>query len=72
MRVIAEGVETREQAEILAAHGCSQAQGYYFSRPVPAEEFGRLLKRDASGTHLPALIAIEELLPRPDATHSVM
>jgi diguanylate cyclase (GGDEF)-like protein/PAS domain S-box-containing protein len=39
MQVVAEGVETREQLEILQQHGCSQGQGYYFSRPVPADEF---------------------------------
>jgi diguanylate cyclase (GGDEF)-like protein/PAS domain S-box-containing protein len=69
MRVVAEGVETREQLDILAEHGCPQAQGYYFSRPVPAEEFGRLLKRDAAGTHLPDQIAFEGLLPRPEANY---
>ena len=37
--VIAEGVETREQADYLLAHGCHQAQGYYFSRPLPASAF---------------------------------
>jgi diguanylate cyclase (GGDEF)-like protein/PAS domain S-box-containing protein len=70
MRVLAEGVETREQLEILAHHGCPQGQGYYFSRPVPAEEFRRLLERDAGGTHLPDQIAFEGL--RPQATHRLM
>ncbi|MBT9567392.1 MAG: EAL domain-containing protein [Thiobacillus sp.] len=37
--VIAEGVESREQIEFLVAHGCHQAQGYYFSRPVPGAQF---------------------------------
>ena len=45
MRVVAEGVETREQLEILQEQGCPQGQGYYFSRPVPAVEFGQLLRR---------------------------
>jgi diguanylate cyclase (GGDEF)-like protein/PAS domain S-box-containing protein len=44
MQVVAEGVETREQLEILREHGCHQAQGYYLGRPVPSEEFGRLLE----------------------------
>jgi diguanylate cyclase (GGDEF)-like protein/PAS domain S-box-containing protein len=48
MGVVAEGVETREQLEILQEHGCPQGQGYYFGRPVPAEEFSELLQRDAT------------------------
>lgn len=44
MEVVAEGVETREQADFLLANGCCVAQGYYFSRPLPREEFFRLSK----------------------------
>jgi diguanylate cyclase (GGDEF)-like protein/PAS domain S-box-containing protein len=36
--VIAEGIETRQQLDRVRNHGASQAQGYYFSRPVPAED----------------------------------
>ena len=50
MRVVAEGVETREQLEILQEHGCPQGQGYYFCRPLPAEEFSQLLERDTAAT----------------------
>lgn len=39
MVTIAEGVETAEQAEYLCKLGCERAQGYWFSRPVSAEEF---------------------------------
>ncbi|MDP2878077.1 MAG: EAL domain-containing protein [Sulfuricella sp.] len=44
MQVIAEGVETREQLEHLRAQGCDEIQGYYFSRPLPAEAFAQLVR----------------------------
>jgi EAL domain-containing protein (putative c-di-GMP-specific phosphodiesterase class I) len=47
LRVIAEGVETLEDLTFLKAHTCDEAQGYYFSRPVPAEEFARLIASQA-------------------------
>ena len=43
--VTAEGVETVEQLEFLKAHGCGEAQGYYFARPAPASEIRALLER---------------------------
>jgi diguanylate cyclase (GGDEF)-like protein/PAS domain S-box-containing protein len=42
MKVIAEGVETAQQRNLLAAAGCDYAQGYYYSRPIPAQDFERL------------------------------
>ncbi len=47
LRVIAEGVETAEQLEFLRAQGCDEMQGYYFSRPVGADAFESLLRREA-------------------------
>jgi len=43
--VIAEGVETREQLELLMENGCTSFQGYLFGRPVPVEEFEALIKQ---------------------------
>jgi diguanylate cyclase (GGDEF)-like protein len=44
LRVVAEGVETREQAAFLRSHECDEAQGYYFSRPVLPHQFAEMLK----------------------------
>jgi EAL domain-containing protein (putative c-di-GMP-specific phosphodiesterase class I) len=43
LQVIAEGVETAEDLAFLSANDCDQAQGFFFSRAVPAEEFVKLL-----------------------------
>ena len=44
LKVVAEGVETREQAQQLSAYGCHEMQGFVFSRPLPAEEITALLR----------------------------
>lgn len=45
IRVIAEGVETEEQVKLLSESGCSEIQGFYFSKPLPIEEYEKFLKR---------------------------
>jgi diguanylate cyclase (GGDEF)-like protein len=42
-KIVAEGVETKEQYQILKGLGCDEAQGYYFSHPIPFDEFEKLL-----------------------------
>lgn len=45
LRVIAEGVETRSQFDVLQALDCDEIQGFYFSKPVPASEIPQLLEK---------------------------
>ena len=47
-RVIVEGVETRDQLEFLQAEGCCEAQGYYLSRPLIAQQLARVLQTGAT------------------------
>jgi len=50
LTVVSEGVESQEQVIGLRALGCDHAQGYYFSRPLPADEFHTLINRGKSPT----------------------
>jgi diguanylate cyclase (GGDEF)-like protein/PAS domain S-box-containing protein len=43
LKVVAEGIETQEQMQLLLSAGCDYGQGYFFSRPIPEEEFLQLL-----------------------------
>jgi EAL domain-containing protein (putative c-di-GMP-specific phosphodiesterase class I) len=44
LNVIAEGVETEAQWEFLDRHGCHAFQGYLFGKPVPLDQFERVLR----------------------------
>jgi EAL domain-containing protein (putative c-di-GMP-specific phosphodiesterase class I) len=48
MTVVAQGVETKEQAAFLQAHTCDELQGFYFKRPLPADQFRQLLQAQTS------------------------
>ena len=52
LSVVAEGVETEDQARILSAEGADLLQGYFFSRPVPAPEFTNLLSTGIDKTKI--------------------
>ena len=43
LKVLAEGAENKEQVELLRKLGCNEIQGYYYSKPIPIEDFDRLL-----------------------------
>jgi EAL domain-containing protein (putative c-di-GMP-specific phosphodiesterase class I) len=48
LRVVAEGVETGEQYQFLRGLGCDEGQGFYFSPPIAADQFARLLETGVS------------------------
>ncbi len=50
LTVVAQGVETREQADQLRLHACDELQGFYFKRPLPVDEFTQLLRDQATET----------------------
>jgi diguanylate cyclase (GGDEF)-like protein/PAS domain S-box-containing protein len=54
LKVVAEGVENEAQLEFLAAHTCDEMQGYYFSRPLPAELCTQFLQEERRLTLRPA------------------
>jgi diguanylate cyclase (GGDEF)-like protein len=52
LAVVAEGVETQEAWDALRRHGCTLAQGYLISKPLPADELGALLSQRAQHAHV--------------------
>ena len=43
MKIVAEGIETKEQVEFLEEQGCDLIQGFYFARPMPVADFEKLI-----------------------------
>jgi EAL domain-containing protein (putative c-di-GMP-specific phosphodiesterase class I) len=56
--VIAEGVETRQQVELLKGWGCTQIQGFYFSKPLSAEDATRALRTGVILAPVPAAVEV--------------
>ena len=52
LEVVAEGVETLEQQTFLRTHGCKEAQGFLYSRPVPPDEVAVLVRKPSLGLHV--------------------
>jgi diguanylate cyclase (GGDEF)-like protein len=52
LTVVAQGVETREQAEVLKAHACDEFQGFYFNKPLSTDQFTELLRAQETSTTL--------------------
>jgi diguanylate cyclase (GGDEF)-like protein len=55
LKVVAEGVETKEQADFLRSTGCDMAQGYLYSRPIDEKAIRELLERNQQATQSPSL-----------------
>ena len=59
MVALAEGVETEEQMHYLRRNDCDEMQGYFFSRPMPADAIAELLEHDPSwDTHWSAKVPL--------------
>jgi EAL domain-containing protein (putative c-di-GMP-specific phosphodiesterase class I) len=50
LTIVAHGVETQEEVDLLRALACDELQGFYFDRPVPADQFARSLHAEPSAT----------------------
>jgi len=59
--LIVEGVEVAEQADFLRSIGCDHIQGYLYSKPLPEEEFERLLRESPTGVPAPHMRLIETM-----------
>jgi EAL domain-containing protein (putative c-di-GMP-specific phosphodiesterase class I) len=68
LKVVAEGVETREQLEFLRVHGCDEVQGYFLSRPLPVDELSTKF-RSQLGVRNAGLPFVSQI-KQPSAVHA--
>lgn len=66
LEVVAEGVETKEQATFLRNSGCDCAQGYYFAKPLPSADFEKYLKKSMSVDDEKELFDFEPIVSQED------
>jgi EAL domain-containing protein (putative c-di-GMP-specific phosphodiesterase class I) len=64
MDIVAEGVETEFEAVTMSKLGCTELQGYYFSRPLPADGMAQYLRSFQPKRILPALTQLHPAPPR--------
>jgi EAL domain-containing protein (putative c-di-GMP-specific phosphodiesterase class I) len=64
LRVVAEGVETAAQLQVLAHHGCDIAQGFLFARPLAADDCRKLLTASTDRSFGDTLNALERASAR--------
>lgn len=66
MKIVAEGIESREQVDFLAEQECDLIQGYFFAKPMPINEFEEKYKENKSGAE-PQTESTEEVVAEPEA-----
>jgi diguanylate cyclase (GGDEF)-like protein len=60
LNVVAEGVESAEQRDLLYAMGCTHAQGYFYSPPIPGIDVAEVIRRNGETPSIPRTIEIED------------
>ncbi|MGG6294094.1 bifunctional diguanylate cyclase/phosphodiesterase [Leptolyngbya sp. AN02str] len=71
LKILAEGIETAEQLEFLRSLGCAFAQGYFFSKPLPAEAIAQVLKHAQYAYADRANQAVASRLPHPTSEEAI-
>lgn len=70
LNIVAEGVETKEHIEFLTSCGCEVAQGFYYSKPVPVEQFVEFSKEYLNNGYKPTHFTFNETLSSDDGEYT--